>query len=302
MNRRIHVIINPAAGQDRPVLSTLNRVFQEAGVSWDVSISTAPGQAAELTRRAVEGGADLLAAYGGDGTVMEVAGALIGSGLPLAIFPGGTANVMSVELGISDDLAEACAMVCGDESEEVDIDVGALDGGGHFILRVGIGLEADMVEGASREQKARVGSLAYAIAALKSLKRPRHSVYRLRLDGREVECEGVTCLICNGGSLGRGSLTLSPRISVRDGLLDVLVLEQADILTLGSLLEDVLTDREPDTGNFQHWQTRTVEVAADPPQAVQRDGEVSLQLPLTARVLPGAVKVLVPKGARILNS
>src|SRR5919206_2640007 len=112
MSKRVQVIINPTAGQDQPILGVLTRVFHAAGVAWDVSITKKAGDARRFARAAVEAGVDVVAAYGGDGTVMEVASGLIGTTVPLAIFPGGTANVMSMELGISSDLAEASALVC----------------------------------------------------------------------------------------------------------------------------------------------------------------------------------------------
>src|SRR3712207_2296246 len=151
MSKRIQVIINPTAGQDQAILGVLNRVFHEAGVTWDVSITNKAGDARRFAREAAEAGVDVVAAYGGDGTVMEVASGLVGTTCPLAIFPGGTANVMSLELGISSDLAEASAMVCSDQCAVVPIDMGQLGDEQFFILRVGTGLEADMVEGADRE-------------------------------------------------------------------------------------------------------------------------------------------------------
>src|SRR5438128_2386565 len=109
--RRVHIIINPASGQDRPVLSILNDVFQPSGIDWDVSVTKDAGDGRRYALAALESGVDAIGVYGGDGTVNEVASALVGTDTPLAIFPGGTANVMSVELGIPSDLLEACALV-----------------------------------------------------------------------------------------------------------------------------------------------------------------------------------------------
>src|SRR4051794_19444696 len=110
----VFVIINPASGQDRPILGILNRVFHAAGINWEVGLTKQSGDALRMAREAVIAGADVVAVYGGDGTVMEVATGLSGSDVPLAIFPGGTANVMAVELGIPGALEEAVALVCGE--------------------------------------------------------------------------------------------------------------------------------------------------------------------------------------------
>jgi diacylglycerol kinase (ATP) len=302
MSKRVQVIINPTAGQDQPILSVLNRVFHDAGIAWDVSITNKAGDARRFARAAVEAGVDVVAAYGGDGTVMEVASGLIGSTVPLAIFPGGTANVMSLELGISSDLAEASALVCAEECAIVPIDMGQLGEDQYFILRVGTGLEADMVEGADRELKNRLGTLAYALSALQAIQNPTVSRYRLTIDGQHLEHQGISCLICNSGNLGSAGISLSSAVSVRDGLLDVFVLQQANLASLLSLTRDVLTQTEPTTVALQHWQGREITLVAEPNQTVQADGEVLGQTPVTAKVLPGVVQVIVPGHARVLDA
>lgn len=307
MSKRVHVIVNPAAGQDRPVLGILNRAFHPAGIDWDVYITKQAGDARRLAREAVEAGADVVAAYGGDGTIMEVASGLMGSEVPLAVFPGGTANVMSVELGISSDLAEASALICGDEtSETIPIDMGRVEGLGekdtNFILRVGIGFEADMVEGADRNLKDRVGSLAYMLSALQALRNPVMSRYHLTIDGQEIESEGISCLVCNSGSLGQGALSLSPLISVRDGLLDVFVIRKAEFPSLLAVARNVVAGGEASGRDMQHWQGREIRVVAEPNQEVQADGEVLGQTPVSIKVLPNAVRVVVPKTATVLQA
>jgi diacylglycerol kinase (ATP) len=303
MAKRIQVIINPTAGQDQAILGVLNSVFHEAGYKWDVSITNQAGDARRFARQAAEAGVDIVAAYGGDGTVMEVASGLIGTDVPLAIFPGGTANVMSLELGISSDLAEAIAMVCREECARVSIDMGQLGQDRYFILRVGIGLEAAMVEGADRDLKDRLGTVAYALSALQALRNPTLSRYTITIDGQRFESEGVACLICNSGNLGGAGIALSSAVSVRDGLLDVFVLQQANLPSLLSIARDVLlTQEHPNTPLLQHWQGREITVHAEPEQSVQADGEVLEQTPLTARVLPGVVQVIVPGDAAVLRA
>ena len=98
--KRIQVIINPAAGHDEPILNVLNDVFHPAGVEWDISITHKFGDATRLAKEAVASGVDLVAGYGGDGTQMEVANGLLGSGVPQAILPGGTGNAMAHDLNV----------------------------------------------------------------------------------------------------------------------------------------------------------------------------------------------------------
>jgi YegS/Rv2252/BmrU family lipid kinase len=292
MYERIRVIVNPAAGQGQPALDLLENVFRAAGAAWDCCVVEQGGDARALAEEAVAAGVEAIAVYGGDGTVSAVASALRGSGVPMAIFPGGTANVMSIELGIPGDLAEAAALVCGGAGMTRTVDMGELEQGA-FLLRAGVGFEAQMVEGAGA-LKERVGTLAYTLAALQALREPKVSRYRLTLDGQEVESEGLTCIIANSGSLGVPGLTFAPTILVDDGLLDVIVLRQADLGSLLSLLASVLRGDE-NAAPLQHWQAREINVVADPPQSVQVDGEMQGTTPLHARIHPRAVEIIVPK-------
>ena len=112
LNERIHVIINPAAGQDQPILNTLNDVFNQFKVDWEVSITKKFGDATQMARAAAASGVDLVVGYGGDGTQMEVANGVLGSDTPMAILPGGTGNAMAFELNIPRDLRQAAELIC----------------------------------------------------------------------------------------------------------------------------------------------------------------------------------------------
>ena len=295
MARRVHVIINPAAGQDRAILGPMNRAFHPAGVDWEVRVTKREGDARRYAEEAVAAGVDAVGVYGGDGTVMEVASGLVETGVPLAIFPGGTANVMSVELGIPSDLAEAIALVCEQECATRVVDMGRV-GDRCFLLRVGIGFEAEMVEGADRELKDKLGVLAYGVSALQALRERRTARYWITVDGREIATEGMTCIVANTGSFGKVGLSLAPTIDVSDGRLDVIVVRGADVPSLLAVAASVVAGKEK-TEPLQHWQGRTVSVRSDPVQTVQADGEPLGETPVDVTILPGALKVIVPRSA-----
>jgi YegS/Rv2252/BmrU family lipid kinase len=294
--RRVQVVANPAAGGDEPVLSTLNAVFGPARLRWDVSVTNGPGDGTRLARRAVADGADLVAAYGGDGTVMEVATGLAGSDVPLAILGGGTANVLATDLGIPGALAEAAALVSGAHALR-PLDMGA-SGRQRFVLRLSAGLEAWMDQAATRERKDRLGLLAYPVAALEAARTTEPVRYRLLLDGRREEAEGVTCVVANSGNLGLPGLTLAPDIDVSDGLLDVVVLRSADLSSIASVAAAVMRGQEPPPEPVRRWKARDVRVEADPPQPVVADGEAAGETPVRGKVVPAAVRVVVPATGR----
>ena len=293
MVKRIHVVINPASGQPQPVLHTVNMICGELGVDWDASITKKSGDGHRFAQEALVTDVDVVVAFGGDGSVMEVASALMGSQVPVAILPGGTANVMSVELGIPKDLEQACRLACGQSSTIRGVDMGQV-GERTFMLRVALGFAAEHVIGATREMKDRYGQLAYTISALKQLEKLPRARYQLTLDGEQFEFEGFTCRVDNSGNTGMPGLTFSQETDVSDGLLDVTVVRNVDAGSAYSMLTSATGHGSPDPGSFFHRQAREITIDADPPQNVIGDGELWGETPISAKVLPQAVRFVVP--------
>jgi YegS/Rv2252/BmrU family lipid kinase len=293
MGKQIQVIVNPAAGQPEPVLAELNRAFGQAGADWQVAITQEAGDATLLTREAVERGVDLVAAYGGDGTVMEVVSGLIDSDVPLAILPGGTGNVLATELQIPPGLADAAHLAADDGTPSRRVDVGRCEDC-YFLLRLSTGFNARQIQATTREMRDRYGRLAYFIAALQALPDTRPVQFRFTLDGETVEYEAVTCIVANAGNLGIPNLSLSPLISIDDGLLDLVAVRNLDLEALSSLAASI-ADLAPKPENLGHWQAQEITIEADPAQPVVADGEDAGQTPISLDVLPEAVRILVPE-------
>ena len=305
MRRRVYVVANPAAGQGNFDIRDLNARFSAADIEWEIFFTKKWGDAATLAKRALDEGADVVAAYGGDGTVAEVGGVLAGSGVPLAILPGGTANVMSVELGIPSPFGDAINVICYEELTLRPVDVGLVDDR-HFMLRLSMGLEARMVEGADRTLKDRLGTLAYALSAMKAISAPELIKYDFELDGQSLSEEGIACVIANSANLGRAGWQLAPDVSVSDGMLDVFVLNNTSLPTVMSLISGILGQEtkpveaeevgsEPSQARpVRHWRAKEVVVRSTPTSSVQCDGEMIGDTPRSIRILPAAVQVVVP--------
>jgi YegS/Rv2252/BmrU family lipid kinase len=298
-------VANPAAGQGNFDVKDLNSRFNEADVDWEVYFTKKWGDGEKLARRALDEGADVIAAYGGDGTVAEVGGAIVGSGVPLAILPGGTANVMSVELGIPLPFGEAVNVLCYEELTLRPVDVGKVDDR-HFILRLSMGLEARMVEGADRTLKDRLGTLAYALSALKAIATPEVIRFDFEIDGQKMSEEGIACVIANSANLGRAGWQLAPDVTVSDGMLDVFVVNNTSMPTIMSLLSGILGqetngvlaetpgESAGQSRAVRHWRAREVNVTSTPVSSVQCDGEMIGETPKHISLLPAALQVVVP--------
>jgi diacylglycerol kinase (ATP) len=292
MTKKVHIIINPAAGQPQPILNQINDIFYPAGVEWSVSITLKSGDAMRFARQAIAEGAEVIGAYGGDGTIMEVSQAVQGGHIPMAFLPGGTANLMSVELGIPKKLPEAARIMIDPDSVVRYVDMGKV-GDQPFMLRVGIGFAGEKVKLADRELKDKWGILAYSIAGLKALETVPMAKYRITVDGEEFEAEGKTCLIDNAGNMGTQRVTADKSISVSDGLLDVIVVRDASVGSLIAVGKQI-SGHQPKPGAVEHWQGREITIECDPPQTVQVDGEVWDPTPISASVLPAVLPILTP--------
>lgn len=299
--KHIHIIVNPASGQSGINLPALNKLLQELEVEWEMSILRKGGEARELAEKAVAAGVDAIAVYGGDGTVLEVASGMVGSEIPLIILPGGTANVLSVELGIPADQTLAAQLIGSVPNEVRALDMGALVGGNKdgsdlLFFHLGIGLEGTMHEEADRDAKDQSGMLAYVVAALRTLSQPTTARYHITLDGEKVDVEGINCMVTNFGSVGVAGIKLSHAIDMSDGLLDVIVFQDANISSLLTVAANAVASGELGQPLLQ-WQGREVTIVADPPQSVVVDGELVEVDTITVRVVPSAVRVVVPAAA-----
>lgn len=298
----IHVVINPAPAKRTPLLAILNSAFRGAGIKWDVSITQETGDGTRFAQEAVARGADVVAAYGGDGTVMDVAAGLVGTDIPLLILGGGTGNLVASELRLPTHLERTCDLVCGDEFRTRRIDVGMM--GDHpFLLRIGCGIEVGVVQDATRELKDQFGKWAYVFSGIKMLQETPEARYRIVLDGKEtMYATGVACVVANVGTVGVGRLTLAPSVDVDDGRLDVFMLKKANIEGIFQLaskmmgLDRLRKEDDPAVDASQlvtHWSVETVEIETDPILDIQVDGDVVAKTPQIIRTLPRALQVVV---------
>lgn len=295
--KTIRVIINPASGQPQPVLHTLNKILSSAGIQWDIAITKGEGDATRFARQAVEQGVDAVVAYGGDGTQMAVAQGLRGSDVPMGVLPGGTANLLSVELGIPDDLAEAMGVILDPTSVLRPVDMGhAVLRGGEaeydFILRIGISFEGLKIEKANRALKDKFGEFAYTVAGVESFKQVEPAHFHLTLDDQHFEIDAINLLVTNAGNFGVPGYTRSTKINISDGLLDVLTEQNKSLASLATVIAKTMEKKGAEARPI--WQARKISIEAQPPQPVNGDGEFWGNTPVDVSVIPGAVQIFTP--------
>jgi len=200
-------------------------------------------------------------------------------------------------LGIPIDLEQSIALMLSKDHEIREVDIG-VTGDRYFLVRLSIGVLAAMEENVDRETKARIGTLAYAIAGFQAIRNPIVAKYQVKIDGEEFETEGVAAFIANSGNLGIQGLSMVPTVSVSDELLDLLIIRQADLASLLQMAATAIVGDDPPPV-LQHWQARNISVSTDPVQSVTLDGEIFSETPVTARIAEQRVRVIVPNASTL---
>ena len=219
------VIINPIAGtggragvgHTRAMRATA--LLEARGLEADVCVSASPGHARDLAAAALQRGASTVVAWGGDGTVNEVASALAFRDAALAIVPSGSGNGLARELGIPFEPTAAFA-VAFDGHDRV-IDAGELDGRLFFNI-AGIGLDAEVAHQFAAGGLKRRGLARYIEITARQLLAYLPEAYTIEIDGIAIRQTSLIVALANARQYGNGAL-IAPAAKIDDGLLDVVV-------------------------------------------------------------------------------
>jgi YegS/Rv2252/BmrU family lipid kinase len=288
----VAVIFNPRSGGGafRRDLPLIVDALEAQGFTVEPSPTTGPGSATTLARAAAAA-VDLVCTVGGDGTVNEAINGLAGSDVPLAIVPTGTVNVLAMELGIPLDPPDAVRLV--GEGQESWIDVGQA-GGRFFGLMAGIGMDAATVAAVNPTLKKALREAAFAIQGVTTYF--THVDPLIRVTSEEREVEGYFAVFGNSSNYG-GAFGITPLADMRDGLLDVCVLTDKSFLSTAWYWTAALLNahiRHPKVQYFRTREARIETVEEGQEVLVQTDGEMAGRLPIDCRIVPHALRVIVP--------
>lgn len=258
--------------------------------------TTAEDPGTGQTRTAVERGADVVMACGGDGTVRSVAEVLAGTGIAMALLPTGTGNLLARTLGSPMELLPAVRIALTGDDRKVDVGWVRVDGAEEeraFLVMAGTGFDATIMAATPEALKVRVGTLAYVISGLRAMRGRRTRVSLTLDDGPPLRRRTRTVLVGNSGTL-LGGLVLMPAATVDDGLLDVVNIAPKGLAGWVAVLVRVLSRRRRGHQRVEHWQARSIVIAADVPQPSQIDGDpIGDTTELRVRVEQGALVVRV---------
>jgi YegS/Rv2252/BmrU family lipid kinase len=289
----VTIIINPISGGVRRSVAEARRrlarsVAEASGEPFDVFVTEAVGHAHELAALAVRQGARKVIAWGGDGTINEVASALAFSEVALGIVPAGSGNGLARELGIDPRPAVALAAALAAETRQIDL--GEIEGR-LFVNIAGIGVDAFV---ASRFSLARRrGFLGYIGITAGALITYIPTEYRITTGGTRLDARAILVTIANSAQFGNGA-RIAPGARVDDGLLDLVVLEERWRPATLSQLPRLFTGTVAAMRGCTIQRIQEVTVEADQPMTFHVDGEpVVGGTRLNARVHPGALRIAV---------
>jgi diacylglycerol kinase (ATP) len=249
------------------------------------------------TRQAVERGADVVLACGGDGTVRSVAEALAGTGVAMGLVPAGTGNLLARTVGTPDNVPAATRVALTGDDRAIDVGRVRIDGDEEervFLVMAGTGFDAAIMVSTPEALKVRVGPLAYVISGLRAMRGRRVRVTLGFDGGPTIRRRTRSVVVGNSGTL-LGGLVLMPQASIDDGVLDVVSLAPSSLVGWIAVALRVITRRRRGHERVEHWQAKSILIRTDGPQPAQVDGDpVGDAQELRIRVEPSALVVRVP--------
>lgn len=288
--RRALLIVNPKARSGGVPLDAVRDALRAGGLDL---VEPGPNESCvdAITSRARE--VDLVVLGGGDGTLNGAAPALVETGLPMAILPLGTANDLARSLGLPLDPVAAARLAGVEEARPVDL--GWVNG--HYYFNVAsIGFSAELAGDLTAESKSKWGTLGYAIAAFRVLRRVRPFSVHIEHDGTVETVTTIQVSVGNGRHYG-GGMTVEADATVDDGKLDFYSLEVAHWWRLLALLPALRKGTHGQAADVRAFKTTEIVLRTRKPRPVNTDGELTTHTPAHFKVFPKALRIVSPSPA-----
>lgn len=227
--RRIHFIVNPIAGKGNNSIdhTILADFFSESIYQVKICYTHYKGEAVILAQESINQGVSIIVACGGDGTINEVASALVGTNCILGIIPMGSGNGLASNLNIPKDLRQALSLIRNQATTKID--VGSCNGT-YFFSNTGFGFDAKVIRNYESFKSRNLRNYIKACAAA-FLKTNKEDSLVVTIDGTKKYKDPFLIFASNSNELGY-NFSLTPKASLQDGLLDVLIIPKMNKLRM----------------------------------------------------------------------
>jgi diacylglycerol kinase family enzyme len=309
--KRMLIIVNPYATTVSDRLRNLVVYALQGRYEVEAVLTEAQNHATEIGREVRDHGYDIVVAFGGDGTLNEVANGLAGTDVPVSMLPGGSTNVVCRTLGIPNDVVDATEhlLALADDWAPRKVDLGKVDDR-YFVFACGVGIDATVVErvDAHPRLKATAGPYYYSWAALSTFyRRYLYNAVRVRVDVGGESAEGVTAIVQNSDPFtyfASRPIRVCEGIGFDDGTLSLGVLKRATQRDMPTLIPRLFSPTKPaarhrQVVHFDDVTAATISSVSETKEGLRRpfplqvDGDyIGEHTEATLRAEPGALTIV----------
>jgi diacylglycerol kinase (ATP) len=290
------VVANPTAGRGKgaKLIPQVDALLRELAVDHTMVVCKDGADPERLARQAVDEGADIVAALGGDGQVGLVANGLVGADGALAVIPAGTGNDFAGYLGINaKEPLSAARLVANPNRKRIDVvRVTTTERERYFVNVAGAGFDSEVNEHANKVRRLK-GTAKYIYSTFVTLARFKAGRFQVTVDGDSHDLPAMMIAVGNAVSYG-GGMHITPGAKADDGELEIVAIGEVSKLDFVRTFPKVFKGRHIDHPKVTVLHGKEVEMSADRPFQVYADGEPVGRLPVSFSVVPGALDVVVP--------
>lgn len=270
--RKIKFIINPVAGNgsSKDTIKRIHDKMIEAEIRYSISISGYKGEVEDLAKEAVEEGYTDLVAVGGDGTVLEAFNGIYNHDIALGIIPSGTGNDFARVLDLTHNLEENINKVIIGHTERID--VGRVNDK-HFLNVAGLGIDSSILEKTEKVKKAIKGPMAYLLSTFMVLSKYKCQDIKITIDGCEMTRHCYLVAIGNGSYYG-GGMKITPKASLTNGLLEVVIIHKMPKIKFALLFKKVFSGDHIHESVVENYQGKHVKIEASSEVKINVDGNL----------------------------
>ncbi|MBN2258931.1 MAG: diacylglycerol kinase family lipid kinase [Clostridiales bacterium] len=287
--RHALIIINPVAGKGKGLVlkDKLLSMFNEKGITYDLVISEYVGEIEEISKKIDEDIYNELIVVGGDGSIVEALGGIIGKNIKLGIVPIGTGNDFIRSYDGKIDVKKAIDNILRGETNKSDI---GLINGHYFINVSGFGMDSYILENLNKIKKIIKGSLAYTVSTFYTLISYKSKKISFEIDGVNYKREIMLAAICNGIYFG-GGMMISPNTKVDDGLFELVIVNKMKKLKFIGVFLKVFKGTHIELKEVEVFSGKEFKIISEERIPLNVDGNIIGNTPVTANITEYQIEV-----------
>ncbi|MDM1063157.1 diacylglycerol kinase family lipid kinase [Empedobacter falsenii] len=294
MKNKIIFIINPIAGKGkgRMIETEIQSYFNQKNVEFETFLTESIGHATEITNQVLTINPDIIVACGGDGTINEVAQALVGSNVALGIIPIGSGNGLAANLHIPKTTEKAFETIL--KAKINKIDAGKINEN-YFFSNMGLGIDADVINNYAQTKTRNF--LGYVTASTKAIFNFQPKKFNIELDNEHTLDDDFYFVFCSNSNEAGYGISFSPNAKLNDGKLDFLAVKKLNFIQQIQFSANVLGKRIEKMKQAKVLQVNSVKFNSKQPKTIaQVDGEAVIfnQNSIEVSIVPNALNVIVP--------